>query len=100
MLFFVINIFSPSICHLSFDFYDDVFCHAGVLYFYEVRFSFMFPGFGDIVRKAFFLLCFFFFFFLKETYNLSFRPRRQSCMNCVAVWLQARCVWLSVEEKK
>ena len=34
-------------CHLSFEFCNDVLCHVEILDFYEVRFSFMFSGFGD-----------------------------------------------------
>lgn len=34
-------------CHLSFEFCNDVLCHVKILDFYEVRFSFMFSGFGD-----------------------------------------------------
>ena len=63
---------------MSFDFYDNVFCRAGILDFYEVRVPFMFTGFRDIVRSLLPLVLFFF----KETNNLSFRPRRQRCMDC------------------
>ena len=43
----------------------------------------MFTGFRDIVRSLLPLVLFFFFF--KETNNLSFRPRRQSCVDCCSL---------------
>lgn len=47
------------------DFSDEVFCQAGILDFYQVRLSFMFPGFGDIATKAFLA-------FSREKDNVSF----------------------------
>lgn len=73
----MINTFSLfAICPLPFAmkfsvmwefliFSDEVFCHAGIPDFYKVRFSFLFPGFGDIAREAFLA-------FSQEKDNVSF----------------------------